>query len=271
VNAWAVRLRAAWVRRVLRRPIRFRDRYGVRYLLGPGDDLALYMTHRGWFEVAEQEWVRRYLRPGMTAVDVGAYIGVYTLLMARLVGPSGRVHAFEPSPATHRRLVEHVALNRLANVVASRQAVFSGPGHASLACFGPPFESLSRLGGADAVRGGQVLAALGEADVETVALDAYCAAQAVRRVDLLKLDAEGAEAEVLAGAAGLLAAGAVGACLVEIGPTFPAVRARLEAHGFRLYAPDRHGGLDPLGADPGVPNAVALHGTADGLDRPADL
>jgi FkbM family methyltransferase len=271
VNAWAARLGAAWVRRVLRRRVPFRDRYGLRYYLEPTDDLALYLTHRGWFEVGEQEFVRRYLRPGMTAVDVGAYIGVYTLLMARQVGPTGRVHAFEPAPETYRRLVEHLALNGAANAVASRQALHSGPGHARLACFGPPFESLSRLGGPGVVRGGRALEPLGEATVETVALDAYCAAHGVARVDLLKLDAEGVEAEVLAGAAGLLEAGALGACLVEVGPTFPAVRAILEEHGFRLYRPDRRGRLECLGADASVPNAVALHGAADSLDRPAHV
>lgn len=51
------------------------------------------------------------IRPGQTVIDVGAFVGQYTLLAARKVGPMGRVIAFEPMPATYRILIEHLLLN----------------------------------------------------------------------------------------------------------------------------------------------------------------
>ncbi len=55
------------------------------------------LEQEDWFE-DEIRFVRRWLRPGMRAVDVGASYGVYTTAMARAVGPEGRVWAFEPTP-----------------------------------------------------------------------------------------------------------------------------------------------------------------------------
>ena len=65
-----------------------------------------------WFE-PELAFLRRWLRPGMTAVDVGASHGVFALTMARLVGPSGRVMAFEPGLEPHGLLERSIARNGL--------------------------------------------------------------------------------------------------------------------------------------------------------------
>lgn len=64
----------------------------------------------------EMHFMRRYLRPGDGVLDVGANIGVYSLLAASQVGPAGRVLAFEPGPEAHRRLTENLRINRLDNV-----------------------------------------------------------------------------------------------------------------------------------------------------------
>jgi hypothetical protein len=61
---------------VLRRPIVFEDRRGLRYVLRPGENARVYLEHDGNYEVAETRFCERYLRPGMTAVDVGAHLGV---------------------------------------------------------------------------------------------------------------------------------------------------------------------------------------------------
>jgi FkbM family methyltransferase len=67
--------------------------------------------------------MRRYLRPGDSVIDVGANIGIYTLLAARLVGPNGRVLSFEPSPESCRRLRENVALNEAHCVTVQQIAI----------------------------------------------------------------------------------------------------------------------------------------------------
>lgn len=243
VRGGAAELRAWWVRRVLRRPIRFRDRYGLRYLLHPTDDLALYFRHHGWFEEAEQAFCARWLGPGMAAVDAGAYLGVYTLLMALRVGPTGQVHAFEPSAASVERLARHVALNGFRHVRVVRAALGARPGHAMLRVYPSPWESLSRLDGTPVRRGGRPIPPVAEEAVAVVRLDDYCAAQGVERVDLWKLDVEGAELEALEGARGLVERGAVRALLVEVGERIEAVHAWLRARGFGFYLPASDGTL----------------------------
>lgn len=68
------------------------------------------------FEGNERDFVISYLAPGDTFVDVGANIGLFTLLGADMVGPTGKVYAFEPVAATYARLCNNVARNRLQTV-----------------------------------------------------------------------------------------------------------------------------------------------------------
>jgi FkbM family methyltransferase len=266
------RWRAFWVRRVLRRPIVFRDRYGIQYALEPTDDLALYFTHRGWFEEPEQEFCRRYLRAGMTVFDVGAYIGVYTCFMAALVGPRGAVHAFEPFPESFERLRRNLTLNGLTNVVANRQALFSRSGTQRLHVYVPPFQSLSSVVHAERARAGGSLRAKLDMSVEAVSLDDYCRARAVTHIDLLKLDVEDAEVDVLAGAPGLLAEARIGCLLFEIGTRAGQVVERLRADGFQFFAAGPDGSLEPIleGAVARMSNAVALHRSVAGAEAMRD-
>jgi FkbM family methyltransferase len=142
----------------------------------------------------EPEQTRRFaelLKPGMRVLDVGAHVGYYTLLSARLVGAAGRVAAFEPSPANLRVLRHHVSLNRLGNVTIVDAAVAGAEGTARF--------DLAHGSGT-----GQ-LAGDGGLEVRTVTLDAWCERQTFVP-DLIKLDIEGAEASALPAAATILAA-----------------------------------------------------------------
>ncbi len=257
----SARCRAFWVRRIVRRPVVFRDRYGLRYSLEPTDDLALYFTHRGWFEEGEQEFCRRYLRAGMTVVDVGAYIGVYACFLATLVGPQGRVHAFEPFPRSFERLTENIARNGLTNVFANRQAVFSGHGAQSIYIYAPPFESLSSLVHAEQSRTGGMLRSGTRMVVDTISLDDYCGDRGIPRIDLLKLDAEGAESKILEGAQVLLREERVGCLLFELGKNAKTLMESLKRDGFHLFMIAANGFLEPVvepGAVRGI-NGVAVH------------
>src|SRR5690606_34921798 len=61
--------------------------------------------------------MRRVLRPGDTFIDGGANLGILTLIGSRLVGPSGRVYAFEPQAAAAERVRAHLTMNGITNVV----------------------------------------------------------------------------------------------------------------------------------------------------------
>jgi FkbM family methyltransferase len=84
------------------------------------------------FETAEAAFVARFLRPGMTVLDVGAHHGLYTLLASKCVGRGGRVIAFEPSSRERRRLARHLRVNRCRNVEVRPFALGDRAGEADL-------------------------------------------------------------------------------------------------------------------------------------------
>lgn len=81
----------------------------------------LYLT--GVYEQGETRLFKSLVKPGMVVVDIGAHIGYYTLLAARLVGPEGKVFALEPERHNFDLLLQNIALNGYSNVVALNMAV----------------------------------------------------------------------------------------------------------------------------------------------------
>lgn len=160
---------------------------GARYLPAAGGKLARLLLGR--YEPALTARFVRHVRPGQIVFDLGAAAGYYTLLAARLVGASGRVVAFEPEPRNFGFLREHVRMNRLACVELHNAAVGNGVGSASF----------SRGRGSGTGR----LDPQGSLRVPIVRLDDLIEA-GLPRPHHVKIDVEGAEAQVLAGAADLL-------------------------------------------------------------------
>ncbi|NIP82437.1 MAG: FkbM family methyltransferase, partial [Gemmatimonadetes bacterium] len=132
---------------------------------------------------------RAMVRPGQTVLDVGARAGYYTLLASERVGVTGHVVAFEPDPRNFAFLERHVRVNRCLNVTLERAAATTDNGKASFA----------RGTGT----GTGHLDEDGDLTVATLELDAYIRQQGLRP-DIVKVDVEGAEADVLAGARELL-------------------------------------------------------------------
>jgi len=147
----------------------------------------------GTYERHMQRLFRERIRPGATVFDVGANVGFFTLLASKLVGDSGRVHAFEPLPRNLEFLERHIRLNELANVHVGALAIAatSGEAHFRIA----PHAS---MGG---------LAEGGDLRVVTASLDDLIASGRAARPDFIKMDIEGAESDALRGAATLLASG----------------------------------------------------------------
>jgi FkbM family methyltransferase len=123
--------------------------------------------------------------------DIGAHVGYYTVLASVIVGRRGRVIAFEPSPRNLTRLRKHVEVNRCGNVTILDVAVSDHEGVA-------PFED--RCGS-----GTGHLSASGTVEVRVVNLDALVARGEMPPPSVMKIDVEGAEAEVLAGATSVIA------------------------------------------------------------------
>jgi FkbM family methyltransferase len=83
-------------------------------------------------EAFETEVLHKTIRPGMTVVDIGANIGYYTLLMGKMVGPYGVVHAFEPEPNNFRLLTKNIAVNKIKNIIPVQKAVADRTGWVEL-------------------------------------------------------------------------------------------------------------------------------------------
>jgi FkbM family methyltransferase len=162
---------------------------------------------QGEWEPLETALFARVLRPGDRVVDVGANIGWFSLLAARLVGPEGQVHSFEANRATFALLEDNLSLNACTNVTAQCQAVGEEPGLARIA----PREAGNA--GADGVE----LANGGADAVPLVRLDQVLGEAPLR---LLKLDIEGWEAKALRGAEGLLRRAEAPALVFEFTPEF---------------------------------------------------
>jgi FkbM family methyltransferase len=146
-------------------------------------------NHGAWlgtYNKTFQRWLQAEARPGSVVYDLGAHVGFLTLLASRLVGPAGRVFAFEPNPRNLSYLRRHLELNRIENVHIRASAVSDQQGTAKLD------DRRGHLGGR--------LNGSGRIEVETVALDDL----ELPPPDCVKLNIEGAELRALKGAARII-------------------------------------------------------------------
>lgn len=162
------------------------------------------------YERKKHEFLVERCRPGSTVIDGGAHIGLFTVAMARAVGPSGRVVAFEPTPATRSVLSRTVALNDVAASVSVRdEALTSVTSRMTLHVAAVEGSNSNSLIG---VAPGGV-----EEEVPTLALDDL-APTLPSPVSCIKLDIEGAELDALVGAEELLQQQGPALC-IEVHPT----------------------------------------------------
>jgi FkbM family methyltransferase len=200
---------------------------GSTYELDPDDQkiTGMILLNGGW-EPAETGLIRSQLKPGDTFIDVGANFGYYTVLASKLVGPTGRVIAFEPDPRSFELLRRNVARNGCTNVVLEQKALADKPGTLTL------HVSDSNRGAHSVVREGTPDVSH-TVDVPAVPLDDYLADKD-GRVDLVKIDTEGAEGFILVGMQDTLRTNPAAKLVLEFIPS------KLEQSG---YPPERFMGL----------------------------
>jgi FkbM family methyltransferase len=175
------------------------SRYDVKTVdEGGAKGILMYAFRAGQYlggtnELPVQEVVADSLRPGAVFYDIGANVGFFTLLAARMVGPAGRVYAFEPVPANASAISRNAELNGFANVAVRQVAVSRASGRAELVLASHPGGASlrsSEVGPCDAV---------GSMEVETVSIDDLVAQGHLEPPSVIKLDVEGAEVDALAG------------------------------------------------------------------------
>ncbi|MDQ7001998.1 MAG: FkbM family methyltransferase [Ghiorsea sp.] len=226
---------------------------------------AIFCFH--YFEPEDVAVFRKFIRPGCTVLDVGANIGQYALLAAKLMGDDGQVYAFEPSVDVRERLEKNIALNDFQHIEVLPCAVAATSGRMKF--FAANEEGNQGVGSllpAEQSRS-QIRTATG-IDVDVVSLDDFCAARKLLQVDFLKIDVEGYDLEVLKGAAKLMAANPDMVIMSEVEPinlaqfdlTAKDFYAEMKRHGFHPWYAKR-GQLTRLTEEspPYHPNVYFLH------------
>jgi FkbM family methyltransferase len=168
-------------------------RNGIPRVINETDRLRISPRLRQTSDVYEPEvWKRlmQELRTGDTFVDVGAFVGLYSVAAGLRVGVSGRVWAFEPDPGNFSILTEHIAINGLESVANARNMAVSNRDSRSSFVAGKGVQS--RLAFDDGERG---------ISMNVIALQEFFTGD---KVDVMKIDVEGFEQAVLEGALGLL-------------------------------------------------------------------
>jgi FkbM family methyltransferase len=166
---------------------------GQHMYVSPSDALERTIYCKGVYESEVAAAFCRLIHPGSTVFDIGAHVGYYTLLAAARVGQLGCVHSFEPIRDIFNRLQNNVALNGYQNVHSNCLALSDKEG--SLAIY-------PASGGHSTTS--SVLMQPGKTDlvsikVASTTIDAYVNRRGLQRVDLIKVDAEGAEFSLLRG------------------------------------------------------------------------
>jgi FkbM family methyltransferase len=177
------------------RPRRFVTRLqpGVRIRLY-GDSELCRLIYCRYFEESERAFLNRFLRPRDIFVDVGANIGLFTLIAASRIGQHGSVIAFEPTAVTHARLIDNVRLNQLTNVKCVKSALSDQDSQLDLARSNDGFDAWNSF--AEPTAG----AAISYEKVEAVRWDRYASDNDLSgKVTMMKIDVEGWESKVMAG------------------------------------------------------------------------
>lgn len=171
----------------------------VEIIAGPARGLRIITdlaTHRayivGTYEPENLAAIKQVCRSGMTAVDIGAHEGYLTLVMATLVGNTGRVIAFEPLPQNFERLSQTIALNDLHHIALYQMALSDGTNARAWFHANAQSSSMGKL-----IENGQIADTALEINVSS--LDQVAGTSKITSIDFVKIDVEGHDLEVLNG------------------------------------------------------------------------
>jgi len=183
-----------WFNRVVLREVQ-----GSKMYINSRDKaIAPLLLKYGIYEDRTTDIFKNSIKADMSVIDIGANIGYYALIAARLAGSTGKVYAFEPEPDNYSLLVKNISLNNYANITPVRKAVSDRTGRARLFTDKIDFGRHS-LSSDTTIRRGRVI------NVETTTLDEFFTDRiGNRKADIIKMDAEGAEGLIIEGAEKIL-------------------------------------------------------------------
>lgn len=171
--------------------------YGFKLKIDPvkdkGVELSIYNS--GTYEKGTLFIIDSILKKGATFLDIGANIGLMSIFTSKVVGPNGKIIAFEPNPETRKILLENIQLNNISTIEVSPYAI------------GSKRETGKIYDRWDSNRGSASIVPSNENtgegyDIEIISLKEYPFES--NKIDLIKIDVEGFELEVLKGSADIL-------------------------------------------------------------------
>ena len=217
----------------------WRDRWGSELWLHPRYHLDFTIIAFGYYDKALHRFIDRNVSAGMTCFDIGGNIGAVSTHLARKVGKTGQVHAFEPVPALRARLQKNLARNGCETRVTVHPLALSnttGEAHLAIASVNADNQGLASL----VASGNDRLTST--VTVQTATLDDFVAARRINRIDFIKMDIQGAEILLLEGAQQTLSALRPDLILevspqdmAGIGKTSRNLLEMIEAVGYRIH------------------------------------
>lgn len=234
---------------------------------------SLWLTRA--YEPTFSKGLDTLVQSGDRVVDVGAHVGYYSIRLAQIIGVSGRVDSYEPQRTQWALLNKNVQRNSVRDqVVMHRKAVSDVAARRETL-----WRDISNSGGASLARRA-VMNADGSEGVQVVTLDSEMASSGLSRVDLIKIDVQGYEARVLAGAVRLIEEGKPvlafeynPAQIEAAGDDHLGVLHGLGAAGYELYMANEYAGtirklgalaihsfcIEEKGDGSGFVNVIAIH------------
>ena len=199
--------------------------------------LGLSVSHYGTYEELEAKIMEEKIETGNIVVDIGANIGLHTLNMARIVGNTGQVFAFEPDPSNFEILKKNVKINNYKNIILEQKAVGDKHGRVTLYQSDNPINHRIFP---------QIERATNQVQVELTNLDNYFDSDMIDKINFIKIDVEGMEFGVLKGMKNILKNNKKIKILFEFVPkdTIEAGFIPIElldyltSNGFKLYCMD---------------------------------
>lgn len=200
IRKWPVL--GTWMHRLSHAVLPLQRYHWAQVKTGPGKGLWIELNPRtgekylrGVAEESVQHVFAKHLRPGMVFYDLGANIGLFSLIAARIVGPEGHVYSFEPDSTVAARLRRNIARNLLLNVTVVEAGAWSSSTKLGFI----RADSASPDGGTGQFVDGQSEGAM---MLDCIALDDFVKSHPAPAA--IKCDVEGAEVEVLRGAENLI-------------------------------------------------------------------